>query len=149
MKSSRKVVKSPEITTRNLCPDLFVEYHIEPFTGNKKTAEQRQPMTNADILSNLYIFFEILTSSVLPSSAACSFRALSSCCNRFVSVTASSNPRSSLENTGPFVLSRKRTRHVDRHPCSDVKLREAAAGQIDKIFSAMVTLFIIRRGGVP
>ncbi len=47
MKSSRKVVKSLEITTRNPCPDLFVEYHIESIRGNKKTAEQRQPMTNA------------------------------------------------------------------------------------------------------
>ena len=40
MKSSRKIVKSLKNTTRNTCPDLLVEYHIESITGNKKTAEQ-------------------------------------------------------------------------------------------------------------
>ena len=52
MKSSKIVVKPLEITTRKPCPDRLVEYHIEPLAGNKKTAELRQPMANADILSN-------------------------------------------------------------------------------------------------
>lgn len=52
MKSSRKVVKSLEITTRNPCPDLLIEYHIESLTGNKKPAEHRQPMANAENLNN-------------------------------------------------------------------------------------------------
>jgi len=39
MKSSRKVGKSLKITTRNPYPDLLIEYHIEPLTGNKKPAE--------------------------------------------------------------------------------------------------------------
>ena len=52
MKSSRKVVKSLEITTRNPCPDRLIEYHIESLTGNKKPAERRQPMANAKTLSS-------------------------------------------------------------------------------------------------
>jgi len=48
MKSSKIVVKSLEITTRNPGPDPLIEYHIEPLTGNKKPAERRQPMANTD-----------------------------------------------------------------------------------------------------
>ena len=52
MKSSKIVVKSLEITTQKLGPDRLVEYHIEPLTSNKKAAEFRQPLANADFLTN-------------------------------------------------------------------------------------------------
>ena len=52
MKSSKIIVKSLKITTQKPGPDRLVEYHIEPLTGNKKSAEFRQPMANADILAN-------------------------------------------------------------------------------------------------
>ena len=57
MKSSKIVVKSLEITTRNPCPDSLIEYHIEPLTGNKKPAEHRQPMANAKILIKDFALF--------------------------------------------------------------------------------------------
>lgn len=51
MKSSKIVVKSLEITTQKPGPDRLVEYHIEPLTSNKKAAEFRQPLANADFLT--------------------------------------------------------------------------------------------------
>ena len=52
MKSSKIVVKSLEITTQKPGPDRLVEYHIEPLTSNKKAAEFRQPLANADFFTN-------------------------------------------------------------------------------------------------
>ena len=72
MKSSKNVVKLLEITTRKPCPDRLVEYHIKPLAGNKKTADLRPPMANADILSNpehllrnpdLFLFDQVLGES--------------------------------------------------------------------------------------
>ena len=96
MKSSRKVVKSLEITTRNQGPDLLIKYHIEPLTGNKKTGCCRvrcarattvaprcacdslcQPMANAENFSSIpehllrnpnLVCFSLQRSLFLPSA---------------------------------------------------------------------------------
>ena len=96
MKSSQKVVKRPLIYYSKRAGTRFflaIGYHRKKPWATKTGWTCSSRYRHFSCYPARKCFFESFASSVFPLSASCSFLALSSCCIRFISSTASSSPR--------------------------------------------------------